>query len=292
MLAPRKTPTITIRDDAFTVTMMINTISTFVVTLLLVTATATSTIVCNNSIVGFNVIDPSVTPPSVRKLSRIVDLSSFATCALNIEAILLIMPKKCSQKTSAKCVQFFLDDVIVNKEKFIPFMYFKDMKNGTISQRKPPIGTHTIKACTYSDKACTKDESGCKEIKVEFLDCTGPTPTTKPPVKPPIRAPVQTTSQATCKATGTATQSATGVRFFYGTRYIGLSRPNIIPQVTIQDNSIGNWFVDTNDILDFVSKSIDRYHSIHIGKSNSSGFLGLEFQSIDWYNPINIGKAG
>jgi hypothetical protein len=147
--------------------------------------------VCNNSIVDFNTLDLTISPPIVRGLTPLVDLLDFPSCALNIEAILVSKPKGCNTKT-AKCVQFFLDGVLVNKEKFTPFTYFKNRSNGTISQRKPPIGNHTIKACTYSDKACTKDEGGCKETKVQLLDCNRPTPSpTKPPLKFPTKTPVK-----------------------------------------------------------------------------------------------------
>ena len=83
------------------------------------------------------------------------------------------MPSDCDEKRS-QCVKFFVDGVEVRKEKFAPFTMYGDETGGPINSRKPPVGLHTIKACTYSDKACTKDESGCKEMEVDFLDCDRP----------------------------------------------------------------------------------------------------------------------
>jgi hypothetical protein len=135
---------------------------------------ATGTIVCSNEIVDFNVIDTSVSPPIFTDLTPTVDLLDFPTCALNIEATIKSTPSNCDEQT-AKCVKFFLDGVEVRKEKFTPFTLYGDDIGGAIKSRKPPLGTHTIKACTYSDKACTKNESGCKEVEVDFLDCDRPT---------------------------------------------------------------------------------------------------------------------
>jgi hypothetical protein len=174
--------------------IMLNIIATLVVFLPFVAGTGTIT--CNNSIVDFNVLHLSTSPPIVTDLTPVVDLLDFPSCTLNIEAILSSTPSGCDKRI-VKCVQYFLDGALVNKEKFTPYTFFKNTKNGTISQRKPPIGKHTIKACTYSDKACTKDEGGCKEIKVEFLDCdrqtTSPVkpPIVKPPVRPPVKPPVK-----------------------------------------------------------------------------------------------------
>jgi hypothetical protein len=135
---------------------------------------STGTIVCTNKIHDFNVIDTSVSPPLFTDLTPTVDLLDFPTCTLNIEAALTSTPKNCDEKT-AKCIKFFVDGVEVRKEKFAPFTLYGDVVGGPIDAKKPPIGKHTIKACTYSDKACTKDESGCREKVVDFLDCDRPT---------------------------------------------------------------------------------------------------------------------
>ena len=134
-------------------------------------------IVCSTEIDVFNVIDTSVSPPIFTDLTPTVDLFDFPTCALNIEAT--IANDDTSFCPTAKCVKFFLDDVEVRKEKFAPFTLYGDVIGGTINSRKPPLGIHTLKACTYSDSACTKDESGCKEMEVNFLDCD----------QPPVAAP-------------------------------------------------------------------------------------------------------
>ena len=122
----------------------------------------------------FSVIDTSVTPAIFTDLTPTVDLLDFSTCTLNIDATVKSTPANCDEKT-AKCVKFFVDGVEVRKEKFAPYTLYGDETGGAINAVKPPIGTHTIKACTYSDKACTKDESGCKEMEVDFLDCDRPT---------------------------------------------------------------------------------------------------------------------
>jgi hypothetical protein len=41
--------------------------------------------------------------------------------------------------------------------------------------RKPPIGTVSLKACTYTNRICTLGEQGCKTVDVTFLDCDRPT---------------------------------------------------------------------------------------------------------------------
>jgi hypothetical protein len=163
---------------------MYKVISTLIITVPVVAATGT--IVCTNEIVEFNVIDTSFSPPLFTDLTPTVDLLDFQTCALNIEATIKSTPSNCDEQT-AKCVKFFLDDVEVRKEKFAPFTLYGDETGGAINSRKPPIGTHTLKACTYSDKACTKNENGCKEMEVEFLDCDRPTAA---PVDSPTAAPV------------------------------------------------------------------------------------------------------
>ena len=150
--------------------------------------TGTGTISCSNEIVDFNLIDTSASPPIFTELTPVVDLSDFPTCKMNIEATIASTPSNCDQMT-AKCVQFFLDDVLIRKEKFAPYTYFGDITGGAISARKPKIGTHTLKACTYSDKACTKNEMGCKEMTVDFLDCNRPT-TDRPSAAPVPAAPV------------------------------------------------------------------------------------------------------
>ena len=147
-------------------------IATILVTLPVVTATGT--IVCSNTINDFNVIDTSVSPPLFTDLTPTVDLLDFPTCKLNIEATVGSTPSNCYEKT-IKCVKFFVDGAEVRKEKFAPFTLYGDETGGAINEKKPSPGTHTIKACTYSDKACTKDESGCKEMEVDFLDCDRPT---------------------------------------------------------------------------------------------------------------------
>ena len=147
------------------------------------TAAATGTIVCTNGIVDFNVIDTSVSPPIFTDVTPTVDLSAFPTCALNIEATIASTPSNCDEQT-AKCVKFFLDDVEIRKEKFAPFTLYGDEIGGAINSKKPPLGIHTLKACTYSDKACTKNESGCKEMDVDFLDCDAS------PVAAPTGTPV------------------------------------------------------------------------------------------------------
>ena len=136
--------------------------------------TATGTIVCTNGIVDFNVIDTSVTPPLFTDLTSTVDLLDFPTCALNIDATIMSTPSNCDEKT-AKCVKFFVDGHEVRKEKTAPYTLYGDVIGGAIDAKKPPLGKHIIKACTYSDKACTIDESGCKEMEVDFLDCDRPT---------------------------------------------------------------------------------------------------------------------
>lgn len=135
---------------------------------------ATGTIVCSNEIVDFNVIDTSVSPPIFTDLTPTIDLLDFPTCALNIEATIKSTPSSCDKQT-VKCVKFFWDDVAVRKEKFAPFTLYGDAIGGAINSKKPRPGTHTLKACTYSDKSCTKNESGCKEMEVEVLDCDRPT---------------------------------------------------------------------------------------------------------------------
>ena len=135
---------------------------------------ATGTIVCSNEIVDFNAIDTSVSPPIFTDLTSTVDLLDYSTCQLNIDATVKSTPSNCDEKT-LKCVKFFVDGVEVRKEKFAPFTLYGDETGGAINAKKPPIGKHTIKACTYSDKACTMNESGCKEMEVDFLDCDRPT---------------------------------------------------------------------------------------------------------------------
>ena len=152
--------------------IMYKIIATLIATLPVVAATGT--IVCTNEIVDFNVIDTSVSPPIFTDLTPTVDLLDFPTCALNIEATTKSTPSNCDEQT-AKCIKFFLDGVEVRKEKFAPFTMYGDEQGGAINSRKPPIGIHTVKACTYSDKACTINESGCKEMEIDFLDCDRPT---------------------------------------------------------------------------------------------------------------------
>ena len=135
---------------------------------------ATGTIVCKNEIVDFNVIDTSVSPPLFTDLTSTVDLLDFPTCALNIDATIMSTPSNCDEQT-AKCVKFFVDGHEVRKEKSAPYTLYGDVVGGPIDAKKPPLGKHTIKACTYSDKACTMNQSGCKEMEVDFLDCDRPT---------------------------------------------------------------------------------------------------------------------
>jgi hypothetical protein len=135
----------------------------------------TGTVVCTDKeVVDFNLVDASVSPAIFTDLTSTVDLLDFPTCKLNIEATVVSTPSNCDEKT-VKCVQFFLDGKLVRKEKFTPYLLYGDEPIGAINSRKPPLGVHTIKACTYSDKACTKDEMGCKEVEVDFLDCERPT---------------------------------------------------------------------------------------------------------------------
>jgi hypothetical protein len=162
--------------------------------------TSTGTIVCTNEVVDFNLIDTSVSSPIFTELTPVVDLSDFPTCKLNIEATVASVPSNCDERT-VKCVKFFLDDVMIRKEKFAPYTYFGDIPGSVIKEGKPPLGTHTLKACTYSDKACTKHEMGCKEMSVEFLDCDRATnsPTDAPtngPTVGPTDAPTNGTTDS------------------------------------------------------------------------------------------------
>jgi hypothetical protein len=135
----------------------------------------TGTILCTDKqIVDFNLVDTSVSPPIFTELTPTVDLLDFPTCTLNIDAVLQTTPPNCDIK-EVQCIQFFLDGVLVRKEKIAPYLLYGDVPGVSINSRKPPLGVHTIKACTYTDKACTKDESGCKEVEVDFLDCDRPT---------------------------------------------------------------------------------------------------------------------
>ena len=122
-------------------------------------ADGSASIACSVDIEEFNLIDTSVSPSIVTDLTSTVDLSDSSTCSFNIEASLSDSPDGCETK-AVKCVKFFLDGVEVHKDNSAPFMYEDDV-----------VGTHTLKACTYSDDACTMDESGCKETNIEFLDC-------------------------------------------------------------------------------------------------------------------------
>jgi hypothetical protein len=151
---------------------MFKTIVTFFVTLSVGAVNGSN--VCSNEIAAFKVLDVSVSPPIVRELTSVVDLSDYATCTIDIEATVSSSPAGCDSKT-IKCVTFFINGAVVRKEKVAPFTYFGNMPRSSIKGSKPPIGKHTLKACTYSDKACTKDESGCKEVDVEVIDCDKPT---------------------------------------------------------------------------------------------------------------------
>ena len=151
---------------------MLHIIAIFVVVLSVVAVNGS--IVCSNDIVAFNALDASVSPPIVRDLTFIVALSDFSSCTLDIETITTSAPPGCDDKP-VKCVKFFLDGALVRKEKAAPYTYFGSAAGSSINAHKPPIGNHKLKACTYSDEACSKDESGCKEMKVEFVDCDHPT---------------------------------------------------------------------------------------------------------------------
>jgi hypothetical protein len=152
---------------------------------------ATGTIQClNNRIHDFELVDTSVTPPILTDLTPVVDLSDFPTCTLNIQANVRSTPSNCDEGT-IKCVKFFLDDEIVNKEKFPPFTLFGDVPGESIKSVKPPIGTTTIKACTYTDKRCSIGEQGCMSMTVDFLDCNSPITPVVAPVEAPVVAPVE-----------------------------------------------------------------------------------------------------
>jgi hypothetical protein len=149
-------------------------------------ATATGTIQCyKNKVHDFEVVDTSVSPPIITKLGPVVDLSDFPTCKLNIFASTSSTPSKCDND-AIQCVKFFLDGKEVRKEKYPPFALFGDVTGEAVDSKKPPIGVHKLKACTYTSKDCTWGESGCKEMEVDFLDCDRPVP---PPTAAPVAAP-------------------------------------------------------------------------------------------------------
>ena len=138
--------------------------------------------VCLNEVVDFNLIDTSASPPIFTELTPVVDLLDFPSGKLSIEAKIASSPSNCDEKT-AKCIMFFLDDVPIRREKLAPYTYFGDIPGRFIRSGKPPIGVHTVRACTYSDKACKKDQMGCREMKVDFLDDVRPV-TVRPSAAP------------------------------------------------------------------------------------------------------------
>ena len=153
-----------------------NTMYKIIITLLLTLpiVNVSGSIACSNKIVDFNVIDSSVSPPIFTDLASTVDLSEFSTCALNIEATVKSSPFNCNEQTT-KCVKFFLDKVEIKQERFAPYTLYGNENADDFYSRKPPLGTHSLMACTYSNKECTKNKSGCKTMNVTFLDCNRPT---------------------------------------------------------------------------------------------------------------------
>ena len=137
--------------------MMLKVITAFLLAFRIVDGN--DSIACSNSINEFYLIDTSVSPSIITDLTYVVDLADSSTCSFNIEASLANSPAGC-EATTVKCVKFFLDGDEVHKTNSAPFIYVDDV-----------VGTHTLKACTYSDHACTMDEGGCKEMDIEFLGC-------------------------------------------------------------------------------------------------------------------------
>jgi hypothetical protein len=131
--------------------------------------------VCINTVTDFELIDASVRPPIITDLTEVVDLLDFPTCQLSVQAIVTSEPEGCN-RGEVECVKFFLDGVEAKKERNAPYsLYGNAASSGSFSTEKPPIGTVTLKACTYTNRQCTLGEQGCKTVDVTFLDCDRPT---------------------------------------------------------------------------------------------------------------------
>lgn len=130
---------------------------------------------CANAVVDFLLIDPSGPSPSYSDLD-IVNISDYPSGLINVEAVTETSPAGCTEKV-VECVKFFLDGEEVRKERFKPFTLYGNVRGGPIHASTPPIGTFTLKACTYSDNECSLDEMGCYEQQVTFTEDSVPTQT-------------------------------------------------------------------------------------------------------------------
>lgn len=159
---------------------------------------------CTNSVTGFQLVDASTRPPLITDfVPPLIDLKGFPKCELSVIAKTESLPSGCERGT-IRCVKMELGNYN-RTEYFPPYTLYSDT-GGNFTDRKPPIGFQTLKACAYTDRNCTQN-AACLELEVDILDCVkapAPFPVAVPsPIVPTIGgAPTVTNVNCTNNVTG------------------------------------------------------------------------------------------